>query len=63
MNKNDFISNNLEYIGSLEASGEKLTREDWIDWILKESKDYSEPVTEDDISFILTELETDGYIK
>lgn len=62
MNKNDFLNDNLEYIGSLKASGEKLTREEWIEWIKKEAKDYKEEITEEDIKFILKELEEDGYI-
>ena len=57
------------YIESLEDAGEKLTRQEWIDWIKAENADLmaqSEnvlPLSDDDIKHIIEKLETDGFIK
>lgn len=63
MRKDDFISANLEYIGSLEASGEKLTKEEWINWIKKESKDYGQTFEEHEIGWLIEQLTEDGFVK
>lgn len=52
----------IMYIESLEQAGEKMTEEKWREWIQKESRDYEEPITEDDITYIIGELEADGFV-
>lgn len=56
------------YIDSLEASGEKMTRNTWTEWIKKEATDLTkqdermEAPTDQQIAAILDRLDEDGYI-
>lgn len=58
-----------EYIDSLEAAGNKLTREEWLAWIEEEEKDFAtqderfKPLTDLEKSRVLEALEEDGYIE
>lgn len=58
-----------DYIESLEAAGNKLTREEWLAWIEEEEKDFAKqderfkPLTDLEKSRVLDALEEDGYIK
>lgn len=55
-----------DYIGSLEASGEKMTAQDWRNWIDKERADLesqgAEVLTEAEKAEVLETLENDGFI-
>lgn len=51
------------YIDSLEQADEKLTKEEWVQWINKEADDYNEDIDEEDVEYILWVLDEDGYIK
>lgn len=62
MNKNDFINNNLEYIGSLENAGVIYTADGWKDIIQAECRDYEQGLADHEISWIIEELEADGFV-
>jgi len=55
----------IEYIESLEASGEKLTEEAWRDWIKKEIDDMQQQNPQTEIINIYEVIETlkkDGFV-
>ncbi len=56
------MRNLTAHIDRLEASGEILTRAEWIEWIEKEAKDYGGEITDGEMDFILGKLEQDGYV-
>lgn len=57
------------YIDSLEQAGEKLTEQEWRDWIVKENKEYMaqdervKALDEEDIELIIKTLTEEGYIR
>jgi len=55
MTKNDFLNNMNEYIDTL--AGTELKGEELAAWIQKESKDFGENLTEQEIRWIVEEVE------
>ena len=54
MGKNDFLNEMTEYIESLR--GTDLGREELAKWIKKESKDFDEALTDQEIGWIVDEV-------
>jgi hypothetical protein len=50
------------YIDSLK-NGEAMTKEEWLNWIAKEEKDYNEKLTDEEKDFIISELDKAGLVK
>jgi hypothetical protein len=50
------------YIDSLK-NGEAMTKEEWLNWITKEEKDYNERLTDEEKDFIISELDKAGLVK
>lgn len=63
MNKNDFISTNLEYIESLKAAGESSTEAEWIEIIEAECKEYGQEFESHEIGWIIEELDEAELVK
>lgn len=62
MNKSDFISTNLEYIGSLTGAGESHTEDEWKNIIRAEAEDYNQSFEDYEIGWIIEELEEAGLV-
>lgn len=54
-----------EYINSLEAAGEKLTEQEWREWIAHEIEDLEKQGVKIDVDIdaVIRGLDTDGLIK